>query len=227
MNLPTEIIPANPLPLPGFETALSTMDTLESSLAPLAERAKVIAVTDAQSFAEAGEIIRLLKNVQNDSETTMQPFKNKVNQVKDWIQQRFMRNKNRAQEIHAHLTAKMADYSRKEREAAEKEQKELNKKLERRGEEPVTVQPNIPKVVGVRNTVNYPITIEDSKALIKACLKAYKATNTERFQFLAQFIKLDESALAAHAKDLKDPEQFAKDCPGVKCEKREAFGGKV
>jgi hypothetical protein len=223
MNLPTEIIPANPLPLPGFETALSTMDTLESSLAPLAERAKVIAVTDAQSFAEAGEIIRLLKNVQNDSETTMQPFKNKVNQVKDWIQQRFMRNKNRAQEIHAGLTAKMSEYTKKEREAAEKEQKELNKKLERRGEEPVTVQPNIPKVVGVRNTINYPIEVVDRSKFLIAFLKGDK----KRQQFLAQFIALDESKLREHAKDLKDPEQFAKDCPGVKCERREAFGGKV
>jgi hypothetical protein len=223
MNLPTEIIPANPLPLPGFETALSTMDTLESSLAPLAERAKVIAVTDAQSFAEAGEIIRLLKNVQNDSETTMQPFKNKVNQVKDWIQQRFMRNENRAQEIHAGLTAKMSEYTKKEREAAEKEQKEINKKLERRGEEPVTVQPNIPKVVGVRNTTNYKIEVTD----IALFLREYAKQAPMEQRFLKQFIALDEQVLGRVAREMKDCEAFMKRIKGVRCWKEENFGGRT
>jgi hypothetical protein len=222
-----ELVPTNPLPLPGFETALSTMDGLEESLAPLAERAKALQVTDATSFAEAGSLINQLKAVEKDSEVTIAPYKLTVQRVKDFLQTRFQRNANRAKEIHAQLTAKMADYSRKEREATEKEEKQINKKLERRGEEPIRVQPNIPKVAGVRNTVNWPITIEDQKALIRACLKAYKATDTKRFQFLAQFIKLDESALAAHAKDLKDAEKFNAEIPGVKCEKKEAFGGKV
>ena len=218
-----EIIPANPLPLPGFEIALSTMDTIEGSLAPLAERAKVIQVTDAATFAEAGEIIARLKAVEKDSEVTLAPFKLTVQRVKDFLQTRFNRNANRAREIHAQLTAKMGDYSRKEREAAEKEQKEINKKLERKGEDPVTVQPNIPKVAGVRNTINYPVEVADRSKFLNAFLKGDK----QRRLFLAQFIALDESALARHAKELKDPVEFMKQVPGVKCERKEAFGGKV
>lgn len=223
----TELVPTNPLPLPGFEDALKVMDNLENSLAPLSERAKALQVTDAASFAEAGELIAQLKMVEKDSEVTISPFKLRVQRVKDFLQQRFNRNANRAREIHAGLTAKMGDYSRKEREAAEKEQKELNKKLEKRGEEPVTLQPNIPKVAGVRNTVNWPITIEDPKALIKACLKAYKASDTKRFQFLAQFIMLDEVKLREHARDTKDADKFNAEVPGVTCKRADAFGGKV
>ena len=223
----TEIIPLNPLPLPGIETALTTMDKLENSLAPLAERAQTLQVIDAASFAEAGELIAQLKSITKESEVTLAPFKLIVQRVKDFMQTRFNRNSNRATEIHGVLSRKMGDYTRQERPAAHKEEDKTNRQREKQGLPPVNVQPNIPKVAGVRNTVNFPITIEDPKALIKACLKAYKATDTKRFQFLAQFIKLDETTLAAHARDLKDAEKFNSEVPGVKCEKKEAFGGKV
>ena len=223
----TELVPTNPLPLPGFELALSNMDALETSLAPLAERAQTLDVKDAGTFAEAAQVIAALKLATKESEACLAPYKLKVRQVLDFLQNRFNRNKNRAEELHGILTAKMVDYTRKERAAAEAEEKKLNKQAEKRGADPVTVQPNIPKVAGVRNTVNYPITIDDPKALIRACLKAYKAPNHERFKFLVRFITLDRQELAAYAKELKDAKQFNSEIPGVTCEEKEAFGGKV
>ena len=223
----TELIPANPLPLPGFETALAKMDALETQLAPLAERARALQVTDAATFAEAGEMIAELKRITKESEIEVAPFKLIVQRVKDFIQTRLQRNTNRCTEIHASLTPKMADYSRKEREAAAKEEAAINKGREKRGEEPVAVQPSVPTVAGVRRTVNYPVTIEDPKALIKAFAKAYKASDTKRVQFLSRFIMLNEQELRAYAKDTKNPEQFNKELPGVTCKQAEAFGGKV
>jgi len=217
-----ELIPVNPIALDKWEDSLGTMDKLEQQIVPLSTRAKEIKVVDADSFAEAGAIIADLKRISKESEACMAPYKIKVRQVLDFIQTRFTRNKNHAEMAHAVLTVKMAEYSRKEKEATAKEQKQM----ERKGIEG-TVQPNLPKVAGVRSTVNYPISIEDPKALIRACLKAYKASDTKRFQFLAQFIMLDEAALRAHAKEIKNVEQFAKDCPGVTCKESAAFGGKV
>jgi hypothetical protein len=218
-----ELIPANPLPLPGFELALANMDTLEHSIEPLAARAQALQVKDADSFAEAGQIIAQLKNLSKESEACMAPYKIKVRQVLDFLQTRFNRNKNRAEELHGILNKKMGDYSRLEREAAAAEEKKLNKKAA----EPVTVQPNLPKTAGVRNTTNYPITIEDPKILIRALLKAYKAADTKRVQFLAQFVTVDRVKLAEYARELKDPQEFNKSIPGVKCEAVEAFGGKA
>ena len=219
----TQIVLANPLPLPGIETALATMDTLENSLVPLAERAKALQVSDAATFAQAGEIIAELKRVTKEGEVTLAPFKLIVQRVKDFMQQRFNRNNNRATEIHAILSGKMGDYTRKERPTAQKEEDTINKQRAKQGLPPETVQPNIPKVAGVRNTINYPIEVTDRSKFLNAFLKGDK----QRRIFLSQFIALDESKLAAHAKDLKDPVEFMKHVPGVKCEKKEAFGGKV
>ena len=216
------IVPSAPLDLPGWPDALKRMDELENRLAPLSERAKELVVNDALSFAVAGEIIAELKSLTKQSEATMEPFKLIVRRVLDFIQQRFNKNKNYAETIHALLSSKMGEYSRAERAATAAEQK----KLDRKGVEG-TVEPNIPKTAGVRQTVNYPITIEDNRALLRALLKAYKATDTKRVQFLSQFVTLNESELRSYAKELKNPEQFAKDCPGVTCKEAAAFGGKV
>lgn len=215
-------VPSAPLELPGWQDALTRMDALENSLAPLSDLAKSLVVNSPDTFAQAGQLIAELKHATKQSEATLEPFKLIVNRVKDFIQQRAMRNKNYAETIHALLSSKMGEYSRAERAATAAEQK----KLDRKGIEG-TVEPNIPKTAGVRQTVNYPITIEDNRALLRALLKAYKATDTKRVQFLSRFVTLNESELRAYAKELKNPEQFAKDCPGVTCKEAAAFGGKV
>ena len=218
----TQIVPSNPLPLPGFETALVKMDSLEQQLAPLAERARTLAVTDAASFAEAGNLIAELKRITKESEIEVAPFKLIVTRVKDFIQTRFNCNANRATEIHSWLTPKMAAYSKQDKKETAVEQKQMEKKGIAG-----TVQSNIPKVAGVRATVNYPVTITDPKLLIRAFAKAYKASDTKRVQFLSRFITLDGQELRAYAKEIKNPEQFNKELPGVKCEAKEEFGGKV
>jgi len=242
----------SPIVLDRWQESLTEMDQHETEATALFNKARALEVKDADSFAEAGKLIAELKHTTSASEACMEPYKLKVRKVLDFIQQRFNRNKNRAEEARGVLNMKMGDYSRKEREAAEAEQRKLNEEAQRRrdaelkaqvkageinkrkaaelAKEPtpeVRVQPNLPKTTGVRQTTNYPITIGDPKELIRAMLKAYKKTDTKRVQFLAQFVVLNESELAGYAKKLKDPEQFNKEIPGVTCEARDAFGGKV
>jgi len=218
---PTDLIPVpnNPIVLDRFTDALSGMDKLEASANLIYENARTLEVKDADSFAQAGQLIAQIKRNTAESEACMQPFKLKVRNVLDFIQQRFNRNKNRGTEAHGILSAKMGDYSRKEREATAAENKALNKK----GAPPVQVEPNLPKVDGVRTTTNYPVEVVDRSKFLNAFLKGDKA----RRIFLGKFIALDESALARYAKELKDPKQFMAEIPGVKCEAKEAFGGKA
>ena len=221
MDIQQEIVPSNPIVLDRWTDALSDMDKFEQSAIVLHEKAKAIEVKDADSFAQAGALIAEIKSNTAQSEACMEPFKLKVRRVLDFIQQRFNRNKNRGEEARGILNVKMGDYSRKEHEATAKEEKQVNKG--RKAEDRVTVQPNLPKTSGVRNTTNYPIKIVDRSKFLNAFLRA----DTERRKFLAQFLCLDESALRAHAKELKNPVEFMKQIPGVKCEAKEAFGGKV
>jgi hypothetical protein len=214
-----ELVPASPIVLDRWTETLSSMDTLEVSVTRLYQDAQALEVKDADSFARAGALIAEIKHNTAESEACLEPYKLKVRKVLDFIQQRFNKNKNRGEEARGILNKKMGDYSRIEREAAAAEEKKLNKK----SAEPVTVAPNLPKTSGVRTTVNYPIEIVDRSKFLNAFLKGDKA----RRVFLGQFLTLDESALARHAKELKDPAKFNKELPGVVCKAVEAFGGKV
>lgn len=212
----------SPIVLDRWQESLVKMDEFKVAADVLYQSAADLTVEDGASFQRAGELIASLKQVAAESEACMEPYKLTVRKVLDFIQQKFNKNKNRTEEARAILTRKMGDYSRKEREATAKEQKQMDRK----GIEG-TVQPNLPKTAGVRTTVNYPITIVDPKALLRALLKAYKATDTKRVQFLSQFVELNESALRTYAKEQKDPKKFNAEIPGVTCEAKEAFGGKV
>jgi len=241
----------SPIVLDRWQESLTEMDQHETEATALFNKARALEVKDADSFAEAGNLIAELKHTTSASEACMEPYKLKVRKVLDFIQQRFNRNKNRAEEARGVLNMKMGDYSRKEKAAAEEEQRRLNEEAQRKrdadlkaqvktgeitkreaaeiAKEPapeVRVQPSLPKT-SVRQTTNYPITIGDPKELIRAMLKAYKKTDTKRVQFLSRFVVLNERELAAYAKELKDPEQFNKEIPGVTCEAKDAFGGKV
>lgn len=211
----------SPIVLDRWQESLSEMDTHEALANRLHADAQALEVKDADSFARAGQLVKDLKDATAASEACMEPYKLKVRKVLDFIQQRFNRNKNRAEEARGILNKKMGEYSRAEREAAAAEEKKINKG--KPVEERATVQPSLPKTAGVRTTTNYPIEIVDRSKFINAFLKGDKV----RRMFLGQFLVLDESALARHAKELKDPKKFMAEIPGVKCEAKEAFGGKV
>lgn len=132
-----EIVPSSDLP--KFQDALATMDDLEAQLEPIAKEAREIKVTDAVSYARAGVLIATLKSAVKTGDGTMSPYDAILKKVKDFIQTRKLRIKNRVEEVTGILTPKMADYDRKEKQAAADEQqrvaRETKQRLDREAEE--------------------------------------------------------------------------------------------
>jgi hypothetical protein len=219
----TEIIPQlqfeNPL-----DNALATNDTFSAKLLPLKQRAQDLkkqieemrargVLYDAQTYGDFGAVLSEVRSIRkNEIVALWTPFFAVVDRVKDFLKLKRQAAENLCEEIDSLCRAEMKTLEIAESKATAKEQKVVDKT-----HPGATVKPNIPAVAGYRRSTTYPVTIVDEKALIRACLKAYKATDTKRFQFLAKFITANAKALADYARDLKNPDQFNKEVPGVKC----------
>jgi hypothetical protein len=77
----------------------------------------------------------------------------------------------------------------------------------------VKVKPNISSTPGYRRSTVYRIEVTESAVV--EFLKAVKAGRKD----LMKYVILDEQALGAEARDMKDPEKFMATYPGVKCHK--------
>lgn len=135
--------------------------------------------------------------------------------MRDWLKQHENAVANRCEQIEGIILPKMKAFELAEREAAKKEEAALNKgkKPEERGR----VEPSLPSVQGYRKTVNYPIEVTSTEEFVKAFIHAVHRKDRERVKFLAKFLVLDEKALGEHARNLKSPEEFMKQVPGVRC----------
>jgi len=123
-----EIIPS--MDMPEFEKALSTMDSLESKLNPLYDRARRLEVTDRATREEAKQILDEAKSYDKLGEATIAPYKSIVNRVKDYLLTRERKVANRKEEIRMALTPKMNQYDRAEEAATLAEQKRVQDALE-------------------------------------------------------------------------------------------------
>lgn len=222
-NHQVEIIPKLQFDSP-LENALATSDTFAPKLLPLKARALELkkqieemrgkgVLYDAQTYADFGAVLSEVRSIRKNEITVLwAPFFAVVERVKDFLKVKRQAAENLCEEIDALCRGEMKTLEIAEKQATAKEQKQTDKT-----NPGATVKPNIPAVSGYRRTTNYPITVDEPKALIRACLKAYKSGDTKRFQFLAQFIILDAKKIAEHARDLKDPVKFNKEIPGVTC----------
>ncbi len=103
----------------------------------------------------------------------------------------------------------MKAFEQAEIAAAQKEEKQLNKK----SENPVEVVPDIPATAGYRRSTTYPVEVVDADKL----LKAWERADGERKKYLRRFITIDIKELAAEARHMKDHEKLMHMIPGVKC----------
>ena len=129
----TEIIPSTELP--QFNEALAKMDSLELELEPLSKEARELKITDKPSRERAGVLNAQFKDIQKTGDATLATYDAIVKRVKDFIQTRKLRVKNRAEEGRGILMAKMGDWDRAEDAATKAEQdrqkRELQAKLEK------------------------------------------------------------------------------------------------
>ena len=80
----------------------------------------------------------------------------------------------------------------------------------------VTVQPNIPKVAGIKNQTFYYAEVTSEDELIEAFGQAIAVGNTERTAFLRQFITTADALIAKYARETKDDAKVMAQLPGVR-----------
>ena len=91
--------------------------------------------------------------------------------------------------------------------------------MNKKAEQPVTVKPDLPAIPGYRKSTTYPIEVTGLYEFLTAYAKAIVKKDHTRAAFLRRFITLSEKELRDYARDLKDPERFMREIPGVRCSK--------
>lgn len=247
-NHTTEIVISNPIDLPGFETALATMEQLENGLAPIAEQARTMKVESADDYAKAADLIAQLKISTKTGASTLAPFEGIIARVHDFLQTRKNRHKNRVEMIHMVLTDKMGAYTRREKEAAEAEQRRLNEearkkrdadlkaqvkagdlgkreaaKIAKEAPPEVKVEPNIPKVAGVVRRMNYYAECTNEDAFLLEFAKRYVKGDKS----LRHYVNVNAQQINAAAREMKDSKALEAVLPFVKGREEASFGGKA
>lgn len=144
-----EILP--PEQMVQFREALATMEKLYLDLQPVFDEARALQAevwdfseTGRARRARAGALVNIYKDVSKDAESTIKRFKDAVNQFKQkYILEPENKVLNRAAEIKAIITPKMADWDREDARQAQAEknriarekQAELNRQAELKRQE--------------------------------------------------------------------------------------------
>jgi hypothetical protein len=100
---------------------------LEKGLVQLQSEARaVVKVSTPQEYASAGSILVAIRNYQKDVKNKLNPFVDIARRAYDAARQEMQKYLNQAQELEIVLTRPMEDFKRREREAAEAEQRRIN-----------------------------------------------------------------------------------------------------
>jgi hypothetical protein len=80
----------------------------------------------------------------------------------------------------------------------------------------IEVKPNIPSQAGVPSRINYKSEVTHPERIINAYVDAVSLRNTERAVYLRQFVMVNEQAIGAEARKVKNSKQMAELIPGVR-----------
>jgi hypothetical protein len=208
----SELIPSTELT--GIEKALTSVEALTVQLEPLREKAKKLEVTwpNKEKYAEIGQVLSEVRNLRKQGEAHFAPFTVIVERVKTWLRTQIQKHTNACEEIDFICRTKMKEYERRELEETQKEQKQVDRKAERNGEPGGKVAPNLPPVAGYRRSIVYRAELKDITVLLKAWAKG----TPKHRAYLERFLTVDEKALNAEAREVKDPEKLMKLLPGTR-----------
>ena len=136
----TEIVPQGtvsiipPTDLPNLQNALAEMDREAAILPELRSKAKDIVITDASTYAEAGQMLARVREFKKVPDFKLGQFLSRARRVVDWLRTEQNKHINAAEEIDGWLKSKMAEYKRKETEAAAAEQRRINEERRKQAE---------------------------------------------------------------------------------------------
>jgi hypothetical protein len=212
-----EIVPSGALV--GIHEALGNVQDDLARIPEFKTKAEAIEVVDQASFLEAGTLQVQVEAIGGkDGGSRLQPFFDLTNTVLTFLRNKRSTVQAEKDAVIKILSDKRNAWAKKDREAKEKEQRELDAKNRKAGAPKQYVVDSVPVTAGKRKVTTWPITIEDADKFLKAWSKA---TGKEKDR-LRQFILLDSQALGKESRDMQDPEAFMKLYPGIKSEKKES-----
>ncbi len=227
---PSAIIPA--MDTQGLELALSSLQQETLILPELKAQAEAMKVETPQQYAEAGELLVRVRSIRKIGAFKLGPFEEIVKRVSAFLKTERTKHEAQVDVIDASLSGKMAEFKRKEREAAAQEaarenerrrseaqkkaeedrkarEKEIEKQrkagelskreAERQKKEvaqetaaqaldvkEVTVDPNVPKIAGLKQRVNWYFRVVDASKLPR------------------HFLRVDDVAIGQEVRRIKD-----------------------
>lgn len=103
-----------------------------------------------------------------------------------------------------------------EKKAEEEKQRAAAEAEEAKNNVPeVKVEAAIPKVEGTRRSIRYWAELVDGQLILDAYAEAVARGQTGRAVYLRRFIAIDEQAINAEARSLKDPKKLESLIPGI------------
>jgi len=196
---------------PKVKAALDEVGRLTVQLAPLKDEARTLEVKhpDRGAYQRIGEVLTDVRGLRKQGEAHLSPFNVLIERVRIFLRTATQKHTNACEEIEGIIKPKMKAWEQAELDATAAEQKQLEKKAARKGEDAPTVQHNIPATAGYRRSTVYRAEVTDREKF----LRAYRS-DPQRFD---RYILIDVQKLNADLRETKDPAGMMKAIPGIKC----------
>lgn len=120
----TEIIPSSKMD--GLENALAELREEAGVLPILRKQADELTVNDESSYQKAGELLLQVRGIGKAGAHKLNGFLEIANRVANFLRNARSRHEDEAAKVADVISTKMADQKRREREAAEAEQRRMN-----------------------------------------------------------------------------------------------------
>lgn len=128
-----EIIPS--LELPELSSRLGDLDTIQSNVEAIERQIRAVpAINSREDYEKMASLVTELKSHDKLGTSTMAPLKVVVNRVRDFLLTREKRLSNKIEELRGLANGKMGEWTRKERLAAEAEQRRINEEVRKKAE---------------------------------------------------------------------------------------------
>jgi hypothetical protein len=242
---PAQVSIIPPTDLPNLQNALAEMEHEAAILPELRAKAKDILITDASTYAEAGQMLARVREFKKVPDFKLGQFLSRARRVVDWLRTEQNKHVNAAEEIDGVLKGKMAEYKRKETAAAFAEQQRINEErrkaaeaqaeADRKAREKEIAKQVKTGEVGKREAqqlrkqadadaeaakVNVPEahvapSIPKVSGVVMRTNWKFEVVDAARIPH--KFCKPDEVAIGQHVRLIKDKERAEKEIPGIRC----------
>jgi len=245
----TEIVPQ--IPQEGIQKATQELGDVRLMLVDFEMEAKRIKVETPEQYAEAGELLKRVRDAKKKASWIMNPLKSITKTIAEKFRTMEQAELNLAERIEGTLEPKMVDFKRREREAAAAEERRLNeerrKEAERIAEEQrkarekeIEAQRKAGEIGKREAAKQVKEAAVEAEAIKNTVVEVKVESNTPKVAGLRQrvnwtfkivdatkipraFLVPDEGAIGRFVRNAKSKELSEKTIPGIEVEAQDAI----